>query len=56
MSTTSAMDQLTYPPVIILLLASQIVIFDDHRHAWCHIQQDRTLKRLVLDRMIDRQE
>lgn len=39
--STAAVDHLPHPPILFCLLPGQVIVFDDHRHAWNHVQGDR---------------
>ena len=40
---TSAVNHLTHPLILFVLLSGQIVVLDDHRHPWSNVQKYRLL-------------
>ena len=41
--TTTAVDHLPYPPILVTLLSDLKVVLDDDRHPWSDIQKDRAI-------------
>ena len=37
---TTAMDDMTHPPVLVVFLSRQEIMPDDHRHPWCNVQEE----------------
>ena len=51
--TTSAVEDMPHPPVLVLGLARQVVASDDNSHPWLHIPERVGLSSLFVDAVIN---
>ena len=53
--TSSAMNDLPHPPVVVAGFTWQEVMPHDHGHSWLHVQGQAAFSALLIDAVIDQQ-
>ena len=51
--TSSAVDDMPHPPVLVAGFTRQKVMLHDHGHSWLHVQEQGSFPSLLIDAVID---